>query len=195
MNLLEDARALLAEFTHDDPGQLALAQEYIDFVDRHDDAVWRSCRVGHVTASAIVIDESEGQVLLTLHPKVGRWLQLGGHLESGDTSIVQGALREVREESGISHGRISALPIRLDRHDVPCGRDEQGQPLASVHWDVQFLVLAPDAVDLVMSDESDDLAWFSADLQPDVDASVRALVADAQGWRDSDERRSWLIFG
>jgi hypothetical protein len=46
-----------------------------------------------------------------------------------------------------------------------------------------------------MSDESDDLAWFSADLQPDVDASVRALVADAQGWRDSDERRSWLIFG
>jgi hypothetical protein len=60
---------------------------------------------------------------------------------------------------------------------------------------VQFLVLVPDAVDLVMSDESDDLAWFSADLQPDVDASVRALVADAQGWRDSDERRSWLIFG
>ena len=194
MTLNDDARALLLEFAHDDPAQSVLAEEYLHFLDSNDDAVWRSCRVGHVTASAIVIDEAEGQVLLTLHPKVRRWLQLGGHLESDDASIMQGALREVREESGISEGRISRLPIRLDRHDVPCGRDEHGQVLASVHWDVQFLVLTPSAVEPVISDESDDLAWFTAEQLPGIDASVRALVDDARQWREYGDPDALFAF-
>jgi len=195
MTLQADARALLTSYEPDDPAQRVLAREYIDFIDSHDDAVWRSCRVGHLTASAIVVDEAAGHVLLTLHPKVGRWLQLGGHLEPGDTGVLEGALREVREESGIDHGRIATSPLRLDRHDVPCGRDDDGQALASVHWDVQFLVLVPTAVTPVISDESEDLAWFATDRLPDIDPSVRALVDAAERWRVSAERRPWFLFG
>ena len=130
MTLQADARSALTAFTHQHPDQRALAREYQEFLDAHEDGVWRSCRVGHITASALVVEEQGRGVLLTLHPKVGRWLQLGGHLETDDSSVLHGAVREVREESGIARGRISSVPVRLDRHDIPCGRDDDGRVLA-----------------------------------------------------------------
>ena len=51
--------------------------------------------------------------------------------------------------------------------------------LASVHWDMQFVAVVPNAIPLVISDESDDLAWFPSLSLPDVDASVQALREDA----------------
>lgn len=199
MTLQSDARSALTAFTHQDPDQRSLAQEYREFLDSHEDGVWRYCRVGHITASALVIEEQGRGVLLTLHPKVGRWLQLGGHLEPADASVLRGAVREVREESGIASGRISSLPVRLDRHDVPCGRDDDGRVLASVHWDMQFVVVVPNAIPPVISDESDDLAWFPSLSLPDVDASVQALCDDAERALSSRQDRGsetvWVSFG
>ena len=127
------------------------------------------------TASALVVDASCRNVLLTLHPKVGRWLQLGGHCEPDDASLREAALREAIEESGIADVTISAEPARLDRHPVPCG----GRP--NEHLDVQYLAWAPDGSPAVRSEESDDLAWFPLDALPEgLDAAVLALIATAQ---------------
>jgi 8-oxo-dGTP pyrophosphatase MutT (NUDIX family) len=120
------------------------------------------------------MDHARTRVLLTLHPKVGRWLQMGGHLERGDATLRDAALREAREESGISDVEISEFPLRLDRHRVRCAADE------STHLDVQFLgLVAADAREAI-SDESDDLRWFDLDHLPaDLDDSVRNLIAAA----------------
>jgi 8-oxo-dGTP pyrophosphatase MutT (NUDIX family) len=174
--LHRDARDLLESWQHPDPTQQALRDDYLMFLDMHPDAMTRDCRVGHLTASALVLDESRTRVLLTLHPKVGRWLQLGGHHEVEDVSVREAARREAREESGISVVEISTTPLRLDRHGVPCG----GRP--SEHLDVQFLAWVPDDSVAVMSEESDDLRWYPLDALPDgLDASVLALIADARG--------------
>jgi len=195
MTLYEDVDSVLAEFDHADQVQRALARRYREFVSSNENTIWRTSRAGHITASALVVDAAQGRVLLTLHPKVGRWLQLGGHLESDDSTLLEAALREVREESGIDRGSIRRRPLRLDMHDVPCGRDAHGNPLASVHWDVQFLVVVPSAVDVVISDESDDLAWFSTEELPDIDASVAALVCDAELAMRQSEAQQWVTFG
>lgn len=174
-SLHADASGVLHGFEHADPGQQALRREYLDFLGEHDDAMWRSLGIGHLTASALVMDESGSSVLLTLHPKVGRWLQLGGHCEPGDASVRAAARREVIEESGIDQVWISEQPIRLDRHPVPCGG------MRSEHLDVQYLALVPDGSVPVISHESDDLRWFElADLPSDLDASVDALIRDAR---------------
>ena len=168
-----DVRRTLDAWSHDDPEQMRLRVAYLAHLDAHADGVWRSCAAGHITASTLVMDESRERVLLTLHPKVGRWLQLGGHIEPDDASLRAAAQREAIEESGIEAVTISVAPLRLDRHPVPCGG------AMNEHLDVQFLGLVPTGSQAVMSAESDDLRWFAVDGLPDVDASVRALVADA----------------
>lgn len=166
-----DALAVLQSWQPPDDSQSRLREAYLAFLAEHDDAMWRECRVGHLTASALVLDDQRERVLLTLHPKVGRWLQLGGHCEPGDPSLREAARREAIEESGIAEVRISAAPLRLDRHPVPCA----GQ--MSEHLDVQYLATVRSDARAVMSDESDDLRWFPvSDLPDDLDGSVRALI-------------------
>ena len=169
-----DAKSVLDAWQAPDEPQEVLRRQYLQFLAEHADAMWRECGVGHLTASALVVDESRRNVLLTLHPKVGRWLQLGGHCEPGDAGLREAARREVREESGVTEVRISAHPMRLDRHPVPCG----GR--LSEHLDVQYLALVPADAREAISEESTDLRWFALDALPDpLDASVRALIDSA----------------
>jgi len=166
-----DARAVLDAWTPPDPAQAILAQEYLAHLRSYPLAMSRDNAPGHLTGSALVVDEDRTRTLLTLHPRVGRWLQLGGHCEPADLSLRGTALREAREESGIDGVTISDEPLRLDRHALTCS----GGP--TVHWDVQYLaVVGRDARESI-SAESDDLRWFPLDaLAAGVDDSVRALV-------------------
>ena len=76
-----------------DAGQRQFRQQVLDLLARPGNPLGRET-VGHVTASAVVIRSTDSAVLLTLHPKYGRWLQLGGHMEPGELSARAAALRE-----------------------------------------------------------------------------------------------------
>ena len=135
----------------------------------------RSCAAGHITASALVVDDTGENILLTLHPRFGRWLQLGGHCEDSDPDIVSAALREATEESGIEGLRIDAELTAVHVHPVTCSL---GVPTR--HLDLQFVARAPAGAEPVLSDESLDLRWFPIGALPDgVDAGLAALVAAA----------------
>ena len=103
-----------------DLGQSALREAFLGFLDARPDATKRSCVPGHITASAVVLSADLSQTLLTLHPRVKRWVQLGGHCEKGTDSIAAAALREATEESGIDGLVIDPSPVHLDVHPVTC---------------------------------------------------------------------------
>jgi 8-oxo-dGTP pyrophosphatase MutT (NUDIX family) len=132
----------------------------------------RAHRAGHVTASALIVDDA-GRLLLCLHGRLGLWMQLGGHCEAGDGTLAAAALREATEESGIDGLEIDPVPVRLDVHALTCSL---GKPTR--HLDVQYRAYAPPGALARISAESDDLAWHPVDDLPvSADRSVRMLVA------------------
>lgn len=170
-----DAVALLSCWRPDDRGQRALGEAYLGFLAARADATARACAPGHLTASAVVLSADRRHTLLTLHPRVGRWLQLGGHCEPGDGSLVAAALREAVEESGIDALAIDPEPVHLDVHPITCSLG-----LPTRHFDVQFRVFAPEGAVERISAESDDLRWWPVHALPDdVDDSLRAAVTAA----------------
>src|ERR1700689_1403726 len=55
---------------------------------------------GHVTAGAVLTGEA-GRVLFIPHRALGTWLLPGGPPDPADTTLLQAALRELTEETGI----------------------------------------------------------------------------------------------
>ena len=127
------------------------------FVDSHPDCFQRSCRVGHITGSAWIVNGAGERVLLTHHRKLGRWLQPGGHSD-GNPDTLEVALREAREESGLDVRALDKAIFDLDVHLIPA---RGGEP-AHYHYDVRCLVQAMEDRFRV-SEESFALAWVPAD--------------------------------
>jgi len=151
--LIAQLRALAAATA--DPRDRALAEEFVAFAAAHADSLLRSCIPGHFTGSAWVVDPARRRTLLTHHRKLDKWLQLGGHAD-GEADLLAVALREAREESGLTGVKAVATGIfDLDRHLIPARKDEP----AHWHYDVRFLLEADPAEALVVTSESKDLAW------------------------------------
>ncbi len=172
----------IAAYAERFPREAAVAARFEAFVAAHPDCFERSCVPGHVTGSAWVVSHDGARFLLTHHRKLGRWLQLGGHSD-GDPDTAAVALREASEESGIVGLTLAAIdgvvqPLDLDAHEIPARGDEP----AHIHWDVRFLVVAPPADTLTVSDESLALRWFASDrpLMVDHDLSVARLWEKAK---------------
>ncbi|MBF6411820.1 NUDIX hydrolase [Nocardia cyriacigeorgica] len=122
----------------------------------------REHAAGHITASAVVFSAGGNEVLLTLHPRVGRWIQLGGHCEEGDRTVADAALREATEESGIAGLRLEPGLYGAQAHPITCSL---GVPTR--HLDLLFRITAPAGAVPVRSAESTDLRWWPIDALPD----------------------------
>jgi 8-oxo-dGTP pyrophosphatase MutT (NUDIX family) len=158
------------------PAQDTLRHAVLSFVLAREDACRRACEPGHVTASTLLVDHTGTQVLLTLHPRLGRWTQLGGHCEDGDTDIVAAARREAIEESGVSSLAVEPELAAVHVHALTCSL---GVP--THHLDLQFIAHAPAGAQIACSSESLDLRWWHvAALPRDTDHALAELVSAAR---------------
>ena len=176
MSLHDSVVQTLRRWRPSDPAQDTVRLAVLAFVLARADSCERACVPGHVTASALVLDHTGATALLTLHPRLGRWVQLGGHCEPSDADIASAALREAREESGIDGLTIDAMPTAVHVHALTCSL---GEP--THHLDIQFVARAPAHASISISDESLDLRWWPMDdLPPGSDHGLRQLVREAQ---------------
>ena len=114
-----------------------------------------------------------------LHAKSGRWLQPGGHAD-GESSLASVALREATEETGITGLEVWSLPVDIDVHLFVNRKRTEPDHL---HFDVRFLIRAPQAAVVRGNHESEGLRWVApdelADPELDLDASTRRLARHA----------------
>lgn len=144
-----------------------MLNELISFVETHSDCFERSLSIGHITASAWIVDTSRTYALLTHHRKLDSWLQLGGHAD-GVTDVLQVALTEANEEAGLSSIRpVQSTIFDVDIHLIPGrhgsgGHGRAGWEAPHYHYDIRFLLEADKNETLVRAErESKALEWVA----------------------------------
>lgn len=154
-------------------------------IEAHSNIIAQNCEVGHITGSALIVDLTQGRVLLHLHKKLNVWLPMGGHVDD-ETDISQVALREASEESGLTDlvffpDASELAPFDFDMHTIPESADRPEH----YHLDFRYLLGTYSPETVVMDpDESLAIRWLtfdealaSSDLMPDVKRMVRKARA------------------
>jgi len=147
------------------------------FCEVHVDALHRTCLEGHLTGSAIVVDEEGKRTLLLHHAKLDRWLQPGGHAD-GDGNLAGVAHREATEETGLPGLRLLTPAVDIDVHAIPA---RAGEP-EHLHLDVRFAAVAPAGAQVARNHESLGARWVGPDhpavlAAPDLERAVRRALA------------------
>jgi 8-oxo-dGTP pyrophosphatase MutT (NUDIX family) len=166
------------------PGEREAREKMVELLDSTSECFLRSSFPAHFTGSAFVVNADGSRALLHHHRKLDRWLQFGGHCD-GDEDVLRVAQREALEESGIGGLIIaSARPFDLDIHEIPAHKAEP----AHWHYDVRFVLIAPEDAVHTTSAESKELRWFTAD-EMEALALDTGLLRMVQKWRDLVKRR------
>ena len=74
----------------------------LEWIKNNNNAFLRENTVAHMTASAWVVNADRSKVLMVYHNIYNSWSWLGGHAD-GETDLLSVAIREVKEEAGISN--------------------------------------------------------------------------------------------
>ncbi len=147
----------LGQYLPQDKDEQSYKKQFVQFVRQYPNCFERSLDIGHVTASAWILDKDRTHALLLHHQKLDRWLQLGGHTD-GNPDVLAVSIQEAKEESGLSHISVLQKTIfDLDIHLIPARKEEK----AHFHYDVRFLLEADRGEALSQNHESKAVEWVT----------------------------------
>ncbi len=139
-------------------------------LQQYDNIFFRENKIAHMTASAWVVNKERTKVLMIYHNIYNSWAWLGGHAD-GQKDLLQVAMKEVREESGLT----TVTPISKDIYSIEVltvnGHIKRGEYVSShLHLNVTYLLEADEKEELkIKPDENSGVAWFS--LEDAIEAS------------------------
>lgn len=140
------------------PEEAPFAEKFLSLLQA--EAAYRRDHLpGHITGSAWILNSSKNQVLLVHHAKLNKWLQPGGHAD-GDENILQVAIREAREETGLNNLTLlhSGL-FDIDIHTIP----QRKEVPEHLHYDIRFAFQTDGQEEIMRSEESHNVAWINVD--------------------------------
>lgn len=152
---------LLEDYNPVDHVEKTFKLETLEFIQNNKNCFERTLDIGHITASAWLLNKDHTKALLMHHAKLNRWFQLGGHCD-GDADVLNVAVKESREESGIN----SIEPIfnnifDIDIHLIPANTKDKEH----FHYDIRFLLAVTSNEELVQNKESKELRWIDKDIE------------------------------
>lgn len=131
------------------------------FIDRHDDIYSRKNLIGHVTSSVIILDEEKKNILMGYHNIYKSWGWFGGH-NDGDTDCLNVALKEAKEETGLSEFKlIDKKPLGIDVVYVKNHIKHGSYVPDHLHLNVTFGLLADSKKTIQFNEnEHSGIMWF-----------------------------------
>lgn len=129
-----------------------------------------------VVATRAVIRDCQGRILFVRRTDNGKWVMPSGALELEET-ILEGMLREVKEETGLDI--VAAAPMAI--YSYPSSVTAHGDPYYQVT--VQFLVEEWTGTLLTETDETVQARFFDIDEPPDgIAGHYQDVLADLRAY-------------
>lgn len=108
---------------------------------------------GHLCASGILV-LPDNKILMLEHKALGIWVVPGGHYDLEDGELVNTAIRETVEETGLSvpvkvhpwHIK-NGIPLDIDTHPIP--RNDKKNEDAHQHFDFRYVLIVDDPSQVV----------------------------------------------
>jgi 8-oxo-dGTP pyrophosphatase MutT (NUDIX family) len=137
---------------------------FLDFLRHHPDAYNRTNRLGHVTSSAIVVNQTMDQVLIVYHNIYRSWSWVGGH-NDGNEDCLAVAIKETMEETGITHVTPWSEHIfMLDVIYVMNHHKHHSYVGDHLHFNLTYLLIADEHDPLhIRESENSGVSWFPLD--------------------------------
>ena len=136
----------------------------LNWLKKDIDVLTRNNLEAHFTSSAWVVSPDFKKVLMVYHNIYNSWSWMGGHAD-GESDLLDVAIKEVKEESGLKH--IEVLSPDIFSLEVLCvdGHEKKGKYIPShLHLNVTYLLTASVSDELAIKpDENSGIEWIGID--------------------------------
>lgn len=136
-------------------------QTMLKWTKQFEDVLTRQNELAHFTASSWVVNRERTKVLMAYHNIYQSWAWTGGHSD-GETDLLQTAIREVKEETGIEH--VKPICEDIFSLEILCvnGHIKKENYVSShLHFNVTYLLEADETEMLhTKPDENSGVKWI-----------------------------------
>ena len=132
-------------------------------IETFDDILTRDNEIVHFTVSGFVVNETRDKVLMIHHNIYNSWGWTGGHAD-GETDLLQVAIREVLEETGVTAKAICESIFSIDVLQVLAHIKKGRYITPHIHLNVTYLLEASEQQTLTIAeDENSGVEWIAFD--------------------------------
>lgn len=138
-------------------------EQFLRFMNKFDDFLYRDNVFGHFSASAFVVNKARTKMIVVYHIINDGWIHPGGHAD-GEENLLSVAVREVEEETGLKVKVLDKNIYSIQSAPVK-GHIKKGKYVsAHLHFDIIYIMEADDNIPLVYrEDESKGVKWINFD--------------------------------
>lgn len=154
-----DISSALSAYIERYPDEAALLSEPARLLSQGGNFASRRNFRMHVTVGALLVRNAE--ILLVEHLAYGIPLQPGGHLEPTDTTLIDAAVRELTEETGVDPGKVflaAPTPVYVEYGRVPA-RPSKDEP-EHYHLDIGYAFVTDADMGRIQESEVGGAAWY-----------------------------------
>lgn len=124
----------------------------------------RDNKYAHITSSGFIMNKKLDKVLMVHHNIRNAWAWTGGHVD-GDTDFLHVAIKEAKEETGISEATpLSKNIVSMDILPV-YGHMRKGKYIsAHLHLSLAYILITSEKEKLIVNEnENSGVCWFTLD--------------------------------